>query len=294
MVLFACEEPVDLSSIESESGKILVECELTPGHKAEAKLYTIGDFTQLENINYEENATLKLVSSEDELFFKYDKSRKIYVSEHIVNPSYTYVLIGYLENRQKEIKSNLISLPSAQKLAFSSSPKLKKVINEKGLDQVNISFSAKIPSKVNLEKYYYRIKLERKIFKQVVIQGVPETIYSGKTEVLNFLGNDEIPLAFTKSDSDGSILFDASRFGNENINFNFATKSFLAGDKMENIHYTLETITESTYRYLVSKIKQNNASNSGASDPVINYTNIQNGYGYLGASSPVLDSIVIK
>jgi hypothetical protein len=75
---------------------------------------------------------------------------------------------------------------------------------------------------------------------------------------------------------------------------NFSTNSFKAGEKIETVYYALETVTEDTYRYLVVKEKQAYASQNGISDPVINYTNMVNGYGFIGGSSKAVDSLVIK
>ncbi|MBK7009410.1 MAG: hypothetical protein IPH36_12675 [Saprospiraceae bacterium] len=50
-------------------------------------------------------------------------------------------------------------------------------------------------------------------------------------------------------------------------------------------------MAESSYRYKLVKSKQIKAQLYGNSDPVINYRNMTNGYGYLGACNPVSDSI---
>ncbi len=295
----ACEERVEITSINEETDKLLVECELSTSRRIEANLYTIGNFNQLNKLSYPQDAIIRLgIGIDEELPFKYDEKKQVYYIDslrHMVNPLYKYRLIAFLKDKEDfQINSKRVGIPIAQKFAISSKPIVSSIKSDKGLELRKIAFEAKVPASKGNEKEFYRINVYRKLYKQVLIDGVSQQIYTGKQETLDFFGNDEIPLAFTKTEFDGSTLFDASRFKDSKFKLNFITKTFQTGDKIETLYYTLETLDESAYRYLIAKQKTINASQNSLSDPVISYTNLQNGYGFLGASSSVVDSLVIK
>jgi hypothetical protein len=289
LFLMACEERLIIDTIDQEADKLFVECEISTSRRIEASLYTIGNFNQLNKLSYPQDAVLRLVGTGDNDYpFIYDSEKKIYYVDsirHMATANHEYNLIAYLKGKEdNKLESERIQIPNAQNLSVSKpSHKLSKTAN--GLNKMNLSFQASAPAEINNEKLFYRIIMYRKLYENA--------IYTGKNELLNFEGNSEIPLAFTPS-ADGSVLFDPSRFKNNTFTLNFSTNSFKAGEKIETVYYALETVTEDTYRYLVVKEKQAYASQNGISDPVINYTNMVNGYGFIGGSSKAVDSLVIK
>ena len=127
------------------------------------------------------------------------------------------------------------------------------------------------------------------------IDGNLTPVFNGKTETLDFVGNDEEPLAFHTSYVDGAVLFTTEILNHNKISLNFRTRTEVKNNSgFESIFYTLETLTESAYRYNMAKSKQIGAEKYGISDPVINYKNTTNGYGFLGASSMIQDSIKLN
>ncbi len=295
-IFMSCEERVDILSSNDELGKMVLECELSPSKRIEAKLYTLGNFNQLNEVEYPTKAIVRMTIGTDvELRFKYDDENKVYfVDNHIVDPSRTYTIYAFKNEQEEKAKNGLeavTQIPVASNFKVSNTT-VQERKDSKGLMHKVVNFKASLPVGSNK---YYRLTATRKIYKNVMVNGSLKSVFSGVTETLKFNGNDEIPLAFQQSSYNGCLFFDASRFDYDNIDFSFSTNSMGEGDQLNSIQYDLEALSESTYRYHVAKSKQINAQIAGISEPVINYTNVaNNGYGFLGGSSMTSDTIAIK
>ena len=129
---------------------------------------------------------------------------------------------------------------------------------------------------------YYRLSLYRKKS-------------NGEKELLEFVNSTSEPLAFHSMVVTKDVLINTSNLKDNKFTSTFSTITSIGNqEKFEKIYYTFETLTEATYRYHVSKNKQLKADLFGSSEPVINYSNIKNGLGFIGASNGTMDSIALQ
>lgn len=291
-MMWSCSEPLQLEY--SKEPEWLLECELSPSNRIEAKLVSLGNFNNVASGSIVENAAIDLGTDTDlAVRFQYDARNKIYfipLDKYKIDPSIPYTIKAYRFNGDTAPLEAKTNIPAQQKLVVASSPKLTDaVIN--GTKRKTIQLNLAIPTAVK-DQGYFRLVAYRKLFKKTDVGGQIVFQQTGETELLEFGGNDEEPLAFHQSAMDGSVLFDVNRVDKNNFELNFNTSSTIEeDDHFETIYYTLEALSESSYRYKVAKSKQIKAQLYGNSDPVINYRNMTNGYGYLGACNPVSDSI---
>ena len=291
-MLWSCSEPLQLEY--SKEQEWLLECELNPSKRIEAKLVSLGNFNDIEAGSFIENAIIDLGTDTDLAFrLQYDARNKIYfipLETYKIDPSIPYTIKAYRFAGDTAPLEAKTKIPVGQKLVFTSNPRQADAIIN-GTKRKTIQLNLAIPT-ANKDQGFFRLVAYRKIFKKVDQGGEVTYEPTGETELLEFGGNDAAPLAFHQSAIDGAVLFDINRVDKNNFELKFNTASSITeDDHFETIFYTLESLAESSYRYKLAKSKQIKAQLYGNSDPVINYRNMSNGYGYLGACTPVSDSI---
>jgi hypothetical protein len=297
LILSSCEESVNIASNTDNISSLVIECELSPTKRIEAKVYTMSDFSKLDAVEYPKELSIELETGTDVVyFFKYEEKTGLYYIDPIqynsnLDQSYDYTIKAYYKSDPENNLKAETKIPARQVLNLSNDKKviIKDIVDAKGLEQKMISLPLTV-SQMDKDKSFYRLKVYRKIYK--TINDV--SVYTGKNEELKFLGNEELPIAFTTSAFDGCLLFDASRLESKKLDLNFSTQRFAEGDKLNTLFYELESLTEPVFRYNIVKSKQIKALQHGLSDPVINYTNIIGGKGFFGSSNMTSDSIVIS
>lgn len=294
-MLWSCSEPLPLEI--NEEAQWLLECELSPTKRIEARLVSLGNFNDVESGDIIENAIIDLGTDTDLAFrFQYDSRNKIYyipLESYKVNPSIPYTIKASRFAGDPNPLEAKTTIPAGQKLVIKSQPKMTDAtIN--GTKRKTINLKLALPN-VDKEQGFFRLFAYRKVFNKIDNNGQIVYVPTGITEMLEFAGNNENPMAFHQSAIDGSVLFDVNRVNKQNFELLFNTAGVIVDDDhFENIYYTLEALSESSYRYNLSKSRQIKAELYGNSDPVINYRNMVNGYGYLGGCNPVSDSIAIQ
>ncbi len=294
-MLWSCSEPLPLEI--NEEAQWLLECELSPNKRIEARLVSLGNFNNVSSGDIIENAIIDLGTNTDLAFrFQYDARNKIYyipLETYRINPSIPYTIKAYRYAGDQQPLEAKTTIPGAQKLVVSSKPKVTDAIIQ-GTKRKAINLKLALPN-VDKEQGYFRLFAYRKLYEKVSNGGEITYVPTGDTELLDFGGNDVTPLAFHQSAIDGGVLFDVNRVDKQNFELLFNTAgAVIEDDHFETIFYTLEAISESSYRYNLSKSKQIKAELYGNSDPVINYRNMVNGYGYLGGCYPASDSISLQ
>ncbi|MBK8699608.1 MAG: DUF4249 family protein [Saprospiraceae bacterium] len=295
-MLWSCSEPLQLDY--SDDAELLLECELSTSRRIEARLMSLGNFNDITSGEYIEDAIIDLGTNTDlALRFQYDSRNKVYfipVESHMVNPAYIYTIKAYRFKNDPHALEAVTTIPSGHKIVVTSKPVVKDVLNAKSGTRKEINLKLALPD-VEKKNGFFRLKAYRKLFEKQNVNGNIVYVHKGAVEPREFGGNDQEPLAFHLSAVDGDILFDVNRVDKRNFDLRFYTLGKVEeGDHFEAIYYVLEGLSEATYRYNVSKSKQINAEVFGNSDPVISYKNMINGYGFLGGSSAVRDSILFQ
>jgi hypothetical protein len=280
-LVLGCEERV--TNLATRDGKISIECELNPSESIVAKVTELNDFDKVNRNSKVEDITLRLSTGiDEEISFTYDPIHDVYFvpkNLHTVRSGSKYNLIAFrASNEEIQYRSQTFT-PGYTKLAG----KVTSFENENIGDLVGkkvVKINCAVPDAVKDNFYLLSLKMTK----------------NNNAEDLIFTGYEDDPLAFQVSSIDNGILIDLNRVkNNNNFDLSFITSSNVKpNDKLGKITYTLCTLTESTYRYRISKSKQNIALKNGASSPVITYTNVTNGYGYLGSNVPYSDTIAFS
>lgn len=283
IVMFSsCTEPFDLAP--QEKGKLLVECELSPSRQVFANVQVISNFTDVNATLYPDDAIIRLTSGVDEEYkFIYDgKSRSYYLPrEFRIDPAKNYRIAVFENEKEIEYLEARSSIPSPPALKLNEIES-KDIVSDKLKKQKEVRVLASMPKLSNGKNGFVRVRAFRKNI-------------NGNIEYLKFAGNDEEPLAFHTCMHDEHTIFDLSRLDNNKFSLRFQTQKMFENEKLEKIFIQYESISEASFRYNLSKSKKMTAEIYGISDPVTNYTNASNGYGYLGAASSItIDSISIN
>lgn len=279
----SCSETVLIDPIEQDT--LLVECELNPKKRVEARISTLGSFQNIQSNTNPDNVDIRLFTGVDiELKFEYDPRTGVYYipeNLHTVNPEYDYRIEAHLPDTNVETLVSKTNIPPVKSIQVSKKPLLNDITQGEhtGKKQVTVDFNLPEISK-NLP--FYRLTVYRKKA-------------NGEKEILEFMGSNQNPLAFQNMIQTKDVLINTTTLPNGKFNASFRTATTLNDqDKMDKLYYSFETLTESTYRYFISKNKQIQAELSGSLEPVINYTNTKNGFGFFGASNGVVDSVAVE
>ena len=295
-ILFAsCSETVLIDHYEGD--QLLIECELNPSKQIRARLTTLSSFQNTEEYFLPEDAEINIFTGKDiKLTMLYNDREKYYyipVEQHTINPEYQYRIEVKLPSSDNENKLTAVTnIPLATNLITFNKSTSKILSQGSDKDKTEVTLNLQVP---NPNSEFYRLKVYRKIFIEKTINGEVVKVWNGKTEPLEFITSVSDPLCFHKAITESSILINTTELKNRSFSLKYKTTAPInTTDKLDHIYYEFETLTEATYRYNVSKIKQLNAEIYGNTEPVINYTNATNGFGFLGASNGVVDSIEVK
>lgn len=293
--LTSCSETVFID--QNEEDRLLIECELNPGKPIRARLTTLSNFYNTDDYTFPKNAEINLYTGEDiKLTFEYnDRENYYYIPQgfHTINPDYKYRIEAKLPMEADDmILTSETNIPQPSLLTtFNKTSALNiKEGSDEGKTQVTLNLQ--IPSS---SAQYFRLNVYRKVFEEKWIGGQMVKVWNGKTEAMNFDSAINTPLSFHESLTEPFVLINAKNLDDNRFTLIYHSESIIgSSDKLDHVYYEFETLTEASYKYNVSKIKQLKAEIYGNTEPVINYTNAINGYGFLGASSGVRDSLEIN
>ncbi len=281
-----CSKRIDLVIDQEE--KLLIECVMTPGQEIQATLSTVANFSDSKKIEYPENARIYLITKIDTpLEFEYDSDRKLYFipkKVHTMRLDYHYEIRAYLVNDEDNELSATLKFPSINSVDKTESA--MTVLNQTNGQMISGNFAFKnntIRSPFfNMNAYCRMIDEEGRYSELLPIE---------------FIENKEDALAFYQNEFTNGVYVDINRVDPTDFSMSYLVPSeyFENGRKLaDHIHIYSSAISEEVYRYELSKSKQLAAIHNGASDPVINYTNVKNGFGVFGASLVKRDSINIR
>ncbi len=281
-IFVSCSERVELNLENDE--KLQIECTLVPGKEITATLSTVSNFADIENIIYPENARIYLLTQIDAPFeFKYDEESKTYkipVKVHTPRSDWKYEIRAYL----KDMPENELN---AKTIFYNTTAvKIKDAIWDKTNNKLQLKTQLAFASK--LSNPYLKINT---FYKEVNENGDLSELVP-----LNFVENTENPLSFYNNQYTDGIYVNIDRvdYSNFSMVFNYPEVITSKEEISDYIYFFTNAISEPLYRYQVARAKHVNSINGGNSDPVITYTNINNGFGVFGSSVGKLDSIKVK
>lgn len=266
-----------------DDNKLYVEADLSRSTRIEAKLSTVTNFSDVTNVFRPEDAKIRLLSGIDiELQFEYDPIDKVYFiprTKHIIQPSWNYRLTAQLSDEDENVMTASTSIPPLVKFGVESGA----IVNQTA-DNNGVQIKLDLPDKGFFRVKAYRVKKE--------VKNNSVTTLPGEHMTMKFFEGEGDNLAYHEEMHSYGVLVDVSRL--DEVILTYADESIdskLADQYLVEIQH----LSEASYRYHLSKSKQISAIEKGvATDPVINYTNIEGGFGVLGAFSSFRDTISVR
>ncbi|NNF33012.1 MAG: DUF4249 family protein [Saprospiraceae bacterium] len=275
--------------------KIHVECELSPPFHIKAKLSTTGDFNANYLPTFPEDATIRLYSQLDEEFvFKYNSDTRIYeVTNGRLRNGLNYSISAEVKD------SSITSVFANTKIPPKGSIDSLEIVNIESINSNTGPSEDLVTVKVNLDQAsgkYFRIFFDSRyatlkenvnqsqwIYNPVLQKSEISSIKSGGTSV-----HDAYHLR--------GVLVNPEYLDDTSFEVVLKTdkSSLESKEVLKTLNIRIHSVTESYYRYHLALSKQLKLEGRKAIEPVIDYTNINNGYGFIGAFVASSDSIVVR
>ena len=299
----ACEKTIDID-IEDSKPKIVLNAEINPDSTIKVHISRSRHILDIANLSTLNDAEVKLF--EDETFIGnliYDASISCYCINYkpIQGKNYKFVV----SHQQFEtINATSQILEKIKPISIDTS----RSFGQYNEEQINISIKFKDPAN---EKNYYMLKLRSKYKAEIwdpdlitidTIYEVPDTTiidisqggyyYADAIDPMHFSSND---LNLEDGDYLRSLVIADEFFDGKEYVLKISLDAF-------SLPYTSDTtvvyidfyaISQDYYKYLRSEKKYQNSSGDPFSEPVMVFTNVENGLGILGSAHAHTDSIII-
>lgn len=233
------------------------------------------------------------------------------LSKHILDNSHTYMPISgatieiYQNDTLKELCTEYdVGLYRTQWLRPSAGQKHKIIVRYQ--DQI-IEAQSYLPEKnakmifldsmLIKQEYSYSLRLKFRIISNALNQyfliHFPAAMHNGHYSEQTFLYfQTSDPLLETNNGYAAIFTNESFPGSSRTISVDLDAYAF-SGDSTYILYFELLTLSKDAYYYLRSVMKQQTASISPFAEPVIVYSNIQNGYGIFGGYTIYRDSIYI-
>lgn len=290
-MMTSCVDKISLPETV-EPAKIIVECELSPPFHIKAKLSTTGDLNGNYIPYFPEDAQLRLYSEIDEEFiFKYNSEKKLYeVTNGKLVSGRSYSLTGKLVDEEITPIFAATSIPG--RIKIDSLEVMSSL--EANSDQPNQSKKASTTIKIYLgekaKSSFFHLTLNYKTARSLVdrIEYQPGLmpVNVDKIEV----GGAAVHRLYHKE----GLFIDASRLEENSITLTTSNSDLNVDEFIKSIYTDLKVVTESYYKYHINLSKQLKAEGNSIIEPVIDYTNIENGHGFFGSFVASKDSFLVR
>ncbi|HPX76572.1 MAG TPA: DUF4249 domain-containing protein [Bacteroidales bacterium] len=299
----ACEKTIDID-IEDSKPKIVLNAEINPDSTIKVHISRSRHILDIANLSTLNDAEVKLY--EDETFIGnliYDASISCYCINYkpIQGKNYKFVV----SHQQFEtINASAKILEKIKPISIDTS----RSFGQYGEEILNASIRFKDPGN---EKNYYMLKLRSKYKAEIWDPDLItiDTIYEGPDTTIidisqgGYYYADVIdPMYFSSNDlnlEDGDYLrslvisdelFDGKEYA---LKISIDAFSLPYGYDTSIVYIDFHTISQDYYKYLRSEKKYQNSSGDPFSEPVMVFTNVENGLGILGSAHAHTDSILI-
>jgi hypothetical protein len=296
LTLNSCVDKIALPET-TDPQKIVIECELSPPFHIKAIVATSGDLNANFNPYYPEDATIRLYSEIDEEFvFKYNPDKRIYeVLNARLRPGLSYTMSASLKDTSVQSVYARTSINGVSKIDSIEVLSHDQFINELESKRFNIGLRLHLNS-LNLKKGFFKASFALRLAERNTFSGSNDLKYISNllpTEVsaVNVGGVAVHPIYHM----DG-IFIDPSRLEMGYIDINIESDDLVLDPNvvLASIYTTFSSVSESYYRYHIAQSKKLKQNGKNPIEPVIDYSNIENGYGFLGSFTSSRDSIIVR
>ncbi|MCK9498675.1 MAG: DUF4249 domain-containing protein [Bacteroidales bacterium] len=302
--IIACEKTIEID-IEDTKPKLVLNAELNPDSTIKVNITRSRHILDNAMITNVEDAQVKIY--EDEIFIGnliYDKNGN-YRLNYKPKKGKNYKIIVEHPNYET-VKATSFIISKIENISIDTS----STYDEYGNSITNLNIKFKDPAN---EKNYYMLKLRDKykteIWDYSII--VIDTIYTGPdTTIVNISQG-----AFTYEYSTEVVYFSSNDINLDEDNY-FAGVLAISDELFDGKEYLLKTsfdanytyystdtsliyidfysISQDYYKYIKSRNKYTYSVGDPFSEPVMVFTNVENGLGILGSAHANTDSILIK
>lgn len=290
-MMFSCVDKISLPETV-EPAKLLVECELSPPYHMIAKVSTTGDLNGNYIPYFPEDAELKLYSKVDEEFiFKYNFDKKLYeVTNGKISAGEEYSLTAKLTDEEIIPIFSTTIIPSAIRIDSLEVMSTLEANSTQGNQGKKATTTIKIYLGEKAQSSFFHLSLNYKTAKYLVDKIeyqpglMPVTV--DKIEV----GGAAVHRLYHKE----GLLIDASRLEDNTVTLTTSNNDLDVDEFIKSIYTDLKVVTESYYKYHINLSKQLKADGNSIIEPVIDYSNIENGHGFFGSFVASKDSFLVR
>jgi hypothetical protein len=288
-----CERPVDLDLAVPNPELVLV-CTFAPGQAIQASLSTTRPAIFPNQTTYVNDAAINLFSDEQHLEQLSLQSASFnrppfFKSSHLADNQGTYRIEVEAEGypRVKATTTVPQAVPirrlQANMVGFSPVSSPQEVIN---YYHIRVSFD----DPANLSNFYH-LRFMQEIREFVIGESGDTSFTRSRLEQISFgpaINNNTITAYL-----DDGVLFEDTSFDGKTVSFSFPvqTNLFLRQEIPGHLYVELRTVSEPYYRFYSSLARQQNSPGEPYAEPVIVYSNIENGKGLFAAYNVSKDSI---
>jgi hypothetical protein len=293
-VFTSCVDKIALPETTSPA-KIHVECELSPPFHIKARLSTTGDLNANYFPTFPEDATIRLYSEIDEEFlFKYNDDLRIY---EVTN--------GRLRSGLKYTLSASVKDSSITPVFASTNIPPKGEVDTIEVTHIE-SFNTNSGTNQDLLKVKVTLENSRDKFYRVFFHS-RYALLDNTTTPSQWNYNSNLRQADVSSVIKGGtgvhdayhldgVLVNPEILDDNSFEVELAVdRSILKSEEeLKSLHIRLSSVSESYYRYHLALSKKYKSAGKNAIEPVIDFTNISNGYGFIGGFVTTSDSVLIR
>lgn len=292
--LLGCEDNFD-PDLANLSRNLVVMSDLKAGDFPSVKLKTTILLGELHSADSPEDAIVIIKPENDDQFLlRYDAIEERYINEDkTIRENTKYNLTIDIPSFQSNTLSASTTVPLATSLNVNS-VKSVEVDEANGKEFFNISTIIDTEN-LDPDQNYYRLRvfLEEQI-RTKNQDGSFSFVTSEDSDYVS-CGQGIFVNGLTCSEHFDGFLLDVSSMEQESIELDLVSKTHDPSIDIvaSRLFFEFSSLSESTYNFEESITKLIESSESVIGEPVINFSNIENGLGYFGASSTKIDTIIL-
>lgn len=292
--LLGCEDNFD-PDLANLSRNLVVMSDLQAGETPSLDIKSTVLFGELNSADSPQDANVIVTTDDGDLFsLRYDAVANSYINlQETIRENVQYNLTIDLPSSSSNSLTASTIVPHATSLNVNS-VKSVEVDEANGKEFFNISTIIDTEN-LDPDQNYYRLRVF--LEEQIRTQNQDGSFSFVTSEDSDYVscGQGIFVNGLTCSEHFDGFLLDVSSMEQESIELDLVSKTHDPSIDIvaSRLFFEFSSLSESTYNFEESITKLIESSESVIGEPVINFSNIENGLGYFGASSTKIDTIIL-
>lgn len=285
----SCVDEIQLNSNKEEQ-KLVFHCELSQGEGVLAQVsesIVVGSLNQFDQIKDAE--VLLSGSGEEPLDFIFDEESQRYeVKNVVIEEGKTYTINGSLPN------SEVLDIEAQQTVPFGQELVGRELIE---FDAVNKTYTFRLEFDETAAVNLYQIIPRANVYTFTGSGANKVYTHSSKSYTFELTENQSFNGAIHDLHHKEGFLVDHKLLDSNSVEFTFKydDDDLASNEELRYLNIEVRTTSNSYYLYHKAVSKQLKSGNGlSVSEPALSYTNIENGYGFLGAYGSRIDSLLLN